>query len=59
MPLRCLALCAITFYQRCLSPAKGFSCAYRFHTGCQSCSVLGYRAIRRFGVWRGLYFCRS
>lgn len=54
MPLRFMALRAITLYQRHLSPSKGFSCAYRVHTGCQSCSVLGYRAIRRFGVWRGL-----
>jgi hypothetical protein len=36
-----------------LSPRKGFCCAYRSHTGNASCSALGYRAVRRYGVWRG------
>lgn len=49
-----IALYAIRFYQRAISPYKGFRCAYAFHSGCASCSALGYRAIRRFGVWRGL-----
>jgi putative component of membrane protein insertase Oxa1/YidC/SpoIIIJ protein YidD len=52
--MRALALPAIRFYQRRISPYKGFACAYRVHTGRASCSVLGYRAIRRFGLWRGL-----
>lgn len=47
---RYLALEAISMYQRFLSPYKGFRCAYAYHTGCASCSRLGYRAIR----WRGL-----
>ncbi len=51
--MRSVALLAIAFYQRHLSPHKGFSCAYGVHTGCASCSVLGYRAIRRYGVWKG------
>lgn len=49
-----LALGAIRGYQRYVSPYKGFSCAYRVHTGCASCSALGFRAIRRYGVARGL-----
>ncbi len=47
---RTLALQAISLYQRYLSPYKGYRCAYAFHTGCASCSRLGFRAIR----WRGL-----
>jgi putative component of membrane protein insertase Oxa1/YidC/SpoIIIJ protein YidD len=49
-----LALLTIRAYQRHVSPRKGFSCAYRFHTGCASCSNLGFRAIRRFGLWKGV-----
>lgn len=54
-----LALAAIRFYQRHLSPRKGFCCAYRAHTGRASCSTLGYRAIRRFGVFSGLRLLRQ
>lgn len=49
-----LALWAIRAYQLHLSPRKGFSCAYRHQTGCRSCSVLGFRAIRRYGLFAGL-----
>jgi putative component of membrane protein insertase Oxa1/YidC/SpoIIIJ protein YidD len=49
-----LALAAIGFYQRFISPYKGFSCAYRVHTGRASCSALGRRAIARFGVLKGI-----
>lgn len=52
--MKSLLLSAIRFYQRVLSPRKRFCCAYRSHTGHASCSALGYRAIRRFGAWRGL-----
>lgn len=54
-----LALSAIVAYQRYVSPFKGFSCAYRCHTGCASCSVLGFRAIRRYGLMQGLAVLRS
>lgn len=50
---RAAALGAIRLYQRHLSPHKGFSCAYRVHTGRCGCSQLGYRAVRRFGVVKG------
>jgi len=49
----------IKLYQSHISPHKGFSCAYRIHTGRPSCSQLGYRAIRYFGVWRGLFILRQ
>lgn len=49
-----LVLGAIRLYQRFVSPYKGFGCAYRLHTGCASCSTLGYRAIRRHGLRVGL-----
>lgn len=49
-----LTLFAIRLYQRFISPYKGYRCAYASHTGNGSCSALGYRAIRRYGVWDGL-----
>ena len=58
-PLTTLVLLAIGVYQRSVSPHKGFVCAYRSHTGCASCSALGYRAVRRFGVWRGIQVLRK
>lgn len=57
-PMRALALAAITAYQRYISPYKGFCCAYRVHTGHASCSALGYRAIRRHGLFKGLGLIR-
>lgn len=54
-----LALILIRFYQQFISPYKGFSCAYRAHTGRSSCSSLGYRSIRLFGVFSGLLVLRE
>ncbi|HEX7686494.1 MAG TPA: membrane protein insertion efficiency factor YidD [Burkholderiaceae bacterium] len=51
---RALLLAAIRAYKRHVSPRKGFACAYRVHTGRASCSTLGYRAVARHGVFRGL-----
>ena len=56
--MKSIALLAIVAYQRYVSPHKGFCCAYRVYTGNQSCSVLGYRAIRMYGVWPGLAILR-
>lgn len=56
--MRRIALSAIRLYQRHLSPRKGFCCAYRHQTGHASCSELGYRTIRRFGVFDGLRLLR-
>lgn len=52
--MRQLVLYMIDGYQRFVSPHKGFACAYRVHCSGQSCSSLGFRAVRRFGVRRGL-----
>lgn len=52
--VKAIALFAIKAYQRYISPHKGFCCAYRVHTGYRSCSVLGYRAIRLYGVLPGI-----
>jgi len=52
--MRALALGAIKFYQRYISQYKGFCCAYAAYTSDASCSTLGYRAIRRYGVLDGL-----
>lgn len=52
--MKTLLLAAIRFYQRIISPRKGFRCAYAACTGHASCSALGYRAVRRFGAWHGL-----
>ena len=57
--MRRVLLAAIRGYQRYVSPHKGFSCAYRVHTGRASCSALGYRTIRRFGVVAGLRLLRQ
>jgi putative component of membrane protein insertase Oxa1/YidC/SpoIIIJ protein YidD len=56
--MRTVVLAAIVAYQRCLSPYKGFCCAYRLHTGRQSCSALGFRAVRRYGVLVGFTVLR-
>ncbi len=57
--LTSLALGAIRLYQRFISPYKGFCCAYCAYTGNASCSALGYRAVRRFGVWEGIGILRQ
>ena len=57
--MRALALPAIRFYQRRISPYKGFCCAYRSHLGRDSCSELGLRAIRRYGLLKGIAVLRQ
>lgn len=52
--MRRLLMSAIRFYQRVISPRKGFRCAYRAHTRRAGCSGLGLRAVRRYGAWGGL-----
>ena len=54
-----LALLSIRYYQRYLSPFKGFSCAYRIHTGNASCSTFAARAIRRYGLIKGIFLLRQ
>ena len=57
--MRRIALAAIKIYKRHLSPYKGFCCGYRTHLGRFSCSTLGFRAIRRFGVRKGIAVLRQ
>lgn len=49
-----LAVKAINFYQKFISPYKGFSCAHRVATGETSCSGYGKKVIHRFGVIVGI-----
>ena len=51
--LRRPALAAIRFYQRHLSPRKGYGCPHRLLYGGSGCSGVALRLIRRYGVWRG------
>jgi putative component of membrane protein insertase Oxa1/YidC/SpoIIIJ protein YidD len=53
-----IALLMIALYKRFISPHKGFSCAYRMHTGRASCSTFGYNAIERSGVITGILLLR-
>ena len=57
--MRFFALFAIRFYQSFLSPLKGFRCSYAVCTGRASCSQLGFRAVRRFGVLHGITITRQ
>lgn len=56
--MKTIVLAMIRLYQRCLSPCKGFRCAYSVYSGRCGCSGLGYRAIRRHGVWHGYLILR-
>jgi uncharacterized protein len=58
LTLRRVLLASIRAYQRWLSPHKGFVCAFRVHTGRDSCSAYGYRVIARYGVPAGLVLLR-
>ena len=49
----------IVVYRNYISPIKGFSCAYRKYTGRASCSLVGMRAVRRFGAIKGLAVIRE
>lgn len=53
-----VALGAIRFYRRHVSPRKGFRCAWGAATGRDSCSGVGLRAVRRTGWWRGAQLLR-
>ena len=45
-----LAVGLIRFYQRYISPHKGFSCAYHQMTGKSSCSSYALKMVQRNGV---------
>ena len=48
-----VGLFLIHLYQKYLSPIKGYSCAYAFHTGSYSCSAFGVKAIEKKGLFIG------
>ncbi|MCL2636277.1 MAG: membrane protein insertion efficiency factor YidD [Betaproteobacteria bacterium] len=59
-----IAIHAIALYQKHLSPHKGWSCAYRVHTGDNSCSQHAKCTIEQAGflralplIWRRLRAC--
>lgn len=45
-----IALRFILFYQKWISPHKGFCCAYKYKTGGHSCSQYAAKIVRRMGV---------
>ncbi|WP_197433041.1 membrane protein insertion efficiency factor YidD [Janthinobacterium sp. B9-8] len=57
--MRFILLLFIQIYKKYISPYKGFCCAYHVHTGRASCSTLGFRAVRRYGVFAGLAVLRQ
>ena len=56
--MKAFVLQSISGYQRYISRYKGFGCAYRCYRSRSSCLVLGYRAIRRHGVFAGIAILR-
>lgn len=53
------ALKAIKLYQKHISPNKGYACAYRKLYGGSGCSGVGFRLIRRYGLFHGLIVLRK
>lgn len=49
-----IALGLIDFYQRRLSPHKGYRCAHRVYHGSVSCSEYGRQVIQARGLFAGL-----
>ncbi len=52
--MQAIALGLIGFYQRRLSPHKGYRCAHRVYHGADSCSEYGRHAIQTRGLFTGL-----
>jgi putative component of membrane protein insertase Oxa1/YidC/SpoIIIJ protein YidD len=53
-----VSIAAIEWYQRSISPRKGWQCAHRVRHGGFSCSEWTKRAIRRCGLRNGLLLAR-
>jgi putative component of membrane protein insertase Oxa1/YidC/SpoIIIJ protein YidD len=53
------AIHGIGFYQRFISPYKGFRCAHHARLGGMSCSSYGKAALREFGLFEGLSKLRA
>lgn len=52
-------LALVQMYQKHVSPHKGFRCAYRVCCGGSGCSGLGKRAVRRYGLLKGLVVTKA
>ncbi len=55
LALRRTSVSWIDWYQRVLSPRKGFACAHRVRHGSQSCSQFARIAFEQHSWWRGLW----
>ncbi len=52
-----ISIYGIEFYQKHISPYKGYSCAYRYYTGKDSCSEFTKKSILKFGFLKSIpYF---
>ena len=56
---RSSAVGMITFYQRYISPHKGFRCAHRVHHGGQSCSAYAKTAVQNHGLGAAIPLIRQ
>ncbi len=56
---RSSAVGIITFYQRFISPHKGFRCAHRVHHGGQSCSAYAKTAVQTYGLGAAIPLIRQ
>ncbi len=58
-PAERIALALIGFYQRRISPYKGFRCAHAVLHGGPGCSGFAKSAIREHGLWRAVSLVRQ
>jgi len=49
-----IALKTINFYQKWISPYKGYSCAYKYYTNKHSCSEFAKKSIQKFGIIKSI-----
>ncbi|MEL7154027.1 MAG: membrane protein insertion efficiency factor YidD [Pseudomonadota bacterium] len=54
-----ISLWLIRFYQRWLSPRKGYRCAYAVHHGGPGCSGFAKNAISENGLWEAIPLVRE
>lgn len=52
--IRKISIHSIQFYQKNISPYKGYSCAYRHYTGKDSCSEFTKKCILKYGVVKSI-----
>lgn len=45
-----LAIVVIEYYQKYISPHKGYCCAYSYYTGKPSCSEFTKQCIQKYGI---------